>query len=38
VKETEGCGSHRGLRCSFDGTFAMKKEIKPAKKKTVTKK
>lgn len=38
VKETEGCGSHRGLRCSFDGTFARKKEIKPAKKKTVTKK
>jgi hypothetical protein len=30
VKELEGCGSHRGLRCSFDGTFARKKEAKPA--------
>lgn len=30
VKELEGCGSHRGLRCSFDGTFARKKEPKAA--------
>jgi hypothetical protein len=33
VKEVEGCGSHRGLRCSFDGTFSKKKEPKPVKKK-----
>jgi hypothetical protein len=33
VKEMEGCGAHRGLRCSFDGTFAKKKEPKPARKK-----
>jgi len=29
VKELEGCGSRRGLRCSFDGTYSRKKEIKP---------
>jgi len=29
VKEDEGCGSHRGLDCSFDGTFTRKKELKP---------
>jgi hypothetical protein len=34
LKELEGCGSHRGLRCSFDGSFARKKEPKPAKKTT----
>ncbi|MDP4263823.1 MAG: hypothetical protein Q8941_14945 [Bacteroidota bacterium] len=36
VKELEGCGSHRGLRCSFDGTFPRKKEPKSKgnKKKT----
>lgn len=33
LKELEGCGSHRGLRCSFDGTFVKKKETKPAKRK-----
>ncbi|HLG40740.1 MAG TPA: hypothetical protein VI461_13770 [Chitinophagaceae bacterium] len=33
LKEVEGCGSRRGLRCSFDGAFARKKEPKPAKKK-----
>ncbi len=33
VKELEGCGSHRGLRCSFDGIFSRKKEAKPVKKK-----
>jgi hypothetical protein len=39
VKELEGCGSHRGLRCSFDGTFPRKKEAKPktVKKKTTKK-
>ena len=30
LKEGEGCGSHRGLRCSFDGSFARKKYVKPA--------
>jgi hypothetical protein len=29
VKELEGCGSRRGLRCSFDGTYPRKKEAKP---------
>jgi hypothetical protein len=38
VKELEGCGSHRGLRCSFDGTFSRKKESKPAGKKQTGKK
>jgi hypothetical protein len=28
VKELEGCGSRRGLRCSFDGTYPRKKEVK----------
>ena len=34
VKEIEGCGSRRGLRCSFDGLYSRKKEIK---KKTASK-
>jgi hypothetical protein len=25
LKEDEGCGSHRGLNCSFDGSFPKKK-------------
>lgn len=29
VKELEGCGSRRGLRCSFDGTYPRKKVVKP---------
>lgn len=29
IKELEGCGSRRGLRCSFDGVYPRKKEIKP---------
>jgi len=29
VKEDEGCGSRRGLDCSFDGSFTRKKETKP---------
>jgi hypothetical protein len=37
VKELEGCGSHRGLRCTFDGTFIRKKEPKPAAKKQIKK-
>lgn len=30
LKEMEGCGSHRGLRCSFDGSYAKKRIVKPA--------
>ncbi len=29
IKEVEGCGSRRGLRCSFNGTYPRKKEAKP---------
>jgi hypothetical protein len=29
IKELEGCGSRRGLRCSFDGSYPRKKEVKP---------
>jgi hypothetical protein len=29
VKELGGCGSNRGLRCSFDGVYPRKKETKP---------
>lgn len=29
LKEEEGCGSRRGLNCSFDGSFARKKYVKP---------
>lgn len=36
LKELEGCGSRRGLRCSFDGSYAKKKEARP--KKITTKK
>lgn len=32
VKELEGCGSRRGLRCSFNGTYPRKKEAKPKAK------
>lgn len=28
LKELEGCGSHRGIRCSFDGSFSKKRETK----------
>lgn len=36
VKEAGGCGSRRGLDCSFNGTFKKKKEpkAKPSKKKS----
>jgi len=30
LKEEEGCGSRRGLQCSFNGSFARKKYVKPA--------
>ena len=28
IKEDEGCGSHRGVDCVFDGTFQRKKPVK----------
>jgi hypothetical protein len=28
LKEVEGCGSHRDVKCSFDGSFPKKKEPK----------
>lgn len=31
VKEDEGCGSHRGLNCSFNGKYFLKKESKTKK-------
>ena len=37
VKELEGCGSRRGLRCSFDGIYQRKKEIKSKTAKPKTK-
>jgi hypothetical protein len=33
IAEMEGCGSHRGIECVFEGTFPKKKE---AKKKEIT--
>ena len=40
MKEDEGCGSHRGLRCLFEGSYPRKKEVKPKeiKKKIAVKK
>jgi hypothetical protein len=36
LKEIEGCGSHRGLRCLFEGTYPRKKvsQTKKPKKKS----
>jgi hypothetical protein len=32
LKEGESCGNHRGLRCSYDGSYPKKKEpVKPKK-------
>lgn len=33
LKEMEGCGSRRDLRCSFNGTFAKKQPLKKAEPK-----
>lgn len=38
VKELEGCGSRRGLRCSFNGTYPRKKEVKASTGKSKTSK
>lgn len=37
IKEIGGCGSRRGLRCSFDGVYFRKKEADPKAAKTKTK-
>ncbi|HET6768558.1 MAG TPA: hypothetical protein VFH08_14200, partial [Chitinophagaceae bacterium] len=29
LKELDACGAHRGVKCSFDGSFPRKKEVKP---------
>ncbi|MBD0374713.1 MAG: hypothetical protein ICV51_03705 [Flavisolibacter sp.] len=29
LREVEGCGSHRGVRCLFEGTYPKKREAKP---------
>lgn len=29
MKEVEGCGSYRDIKCFFEGTFPKKKELKP---------
>jgi hypothetical protein len=34
LSEIEGCGSRRGLECSFDGTFKRKKDDKDDNEKT----
>ena len=38
LKEVEPCGAHRGVKCSFDGSFAKKKEAKPKPKKKASSK
>ncbi len=35
LKELEPCGAHRGVKCSFEGSYPRKKEVKP---KTLPKK
>ena len=29
LKENQACGAHRGVKCSFDGSYPRKKEAKP---------
>jgi hypothetical protein len=36
LREIEGCGARRDLRCSFDGTFVRKKVAKPKTSKSRT--
>ena len=33
IHEEEGCGSHRGLDCSFDGSYSKRKAAKPKSSK-----
>lgn len=35
LKEVEGCGSHRGMKCLFEGSFPKKREPKSGTKKSV---
>ena len=37
LQEEEGCGSHRGMKCSFNGSYARKKYVKPAPAKNKNK-
>lgn len=38
LKEVEGCGNHRGLDCTLEGSFTRKKEAKPKPAARKTKK
>ncbi len=38
IKEMEGCGAHRGLKCSFNGTFTKKQPPKKVQPKKIKKK
>ena len=38
LKEVDACGAHRQLKCSFDGSFPRKKEVKPKTTKKPTSK
>lgn len=33
IKEVQGCGSHRGVDCIFEGTYPKKKEVKKKEQK-----
>jgi hypothetical protein len=37
MKEVQGCGSHRGVDCIFEGTYSKKKEIKKKEQKKTRK-
>lgn len=37
LKEIEACGAHRGVKCSFDGSYPRKKEPKPKTAKRTSK-
>lgn len=37
LQEIEGCGSRRGMKCSFDGSFVKKKNPKPSANTKTTK-
>jgi hypothetical protein len=34
MKEIQGCGSHRGVDCIFEGTYPKKKEVKKKEQRT----
>jgi hypothetical protein len=34
LKEVEGCGNHRGINCTLEGSFSKKKEPRTSAKKT----